>query len=150
MLIPTHHADLVADLARCLDVEAGLASIVPVAADVTPSTKPLTPNWQPADSEPVAATSPDHVNVEQAEPDTVLLEFLQAAASWSPSTRLTMRTHHIFNIAGFQDRVQTPALSLGSASDLASELHRKLESVLHRILDRVPDLSPDLDTRPGP
>jgi hypothetical protein len=165
VLIPTHHADLVTDLARCLDVEAGLASIVPTDADVTPSTEPLTPNWQPADPEPVTATSPDHVNpdhvnpdhvnpdhvnpdhvnVEHAEPDTVLLKFLHAAASWTPSTRLAMRAHPVFAITGFHDRAQTLVQSLGSASDLANGLDHKLEHVLNRILDRVPDLPPDLD-----
>ncbi|MGH3855609.1 MAG: hypothetical protein ACRDR6_19390 [Pseudonocardiaceae bacterium] len=105
VLIATHHADLVTDLAQCLDIEAGLASIV--VAEGTPSTEPLIPNPQPTDSEPVAATSPDHINNEQAKPDTALLTFLHAAASWSPSTRLAMRTHPLFNIAGFHDRAQT-------------------------------------------
>jgi hypothetical protein len=142
MLIPlTHHANLVTDLARYLDIEAGLASITPVAAHVTPSTEPLTPNWRPAHSEPVGVTSP----VEQAEPDTVLLKFLHAAASWSLSTRLAMRNHPIFNITIFHGRAQTLVLSLGTASDLASGLDHKLGCVLNRIRDRVPDLPPDLD-----
>lgn len=145
VLIATHHADLVTDLARCLDVEAGLASIVPVDADVTPSAEPFIPNPQSAGSEPVAATRPDHVKVEQTEVDTVSLRFLHAAASWSPSTRLTMRTHPVFDIAGFHDRAQTLVLSLGTTRDLASGLDHKLEYVLRRILDRVPDLPPDLD-----
>ncbi len=148
VLIATHHGDLVTDLARCLDVEAGLASMVPAAADVTPSTEPLilSPHPQPADSEPVvAATSPDHVDVAQAAPGTVLLKFLHAATSWSPSTRLAMRTHPVFNIASFHDRAQTLVLSLGATSDLASGLDHKLKYVLRRILDRVPDLPPDLD-----
>lgn len=123
MLIPlTHHANLVTDLARCLDVEAGLASIVPVAG----------------------ATSPDHVNVARAEPDSCLLKFLHAAASWCPSTRLAMRNHPIFTIAAFHDRAQTLVLSLGTARDLASGLDHKLECILHRVRDRVPDLPPDL------
>ncbi|MDQ2879793.1 MAG: hypothetical protein M3Y48_00625 [Actinomycetota bacterium] len=143
VLIATHHADLVTDLARCLDIESGLASIV--VAGATPSTEPLIPNSQPTDSDPVAATSPDHINVEQAKPDTALLTFLHATASWTPSTRLTMRTHPIFNIAGFHDRAQSLVLSLSATSDLASRLDHKLQPVLHRILDRVPDLPPDLD-----
>jgi hypothetical protein len=141
VLIPTHHADL----ARCPDVEAEGASIVPIAPDIMPATEPLTPNCQPADSEPVTATNPDQVNVEHAQPDTRLLEFFPSTASWNPSTRLAMRAHPIFHLAGFHDRVHTLVLSAGSASTLASGLEGTLEYVLHRVRDRVPDLPPDLD-----
>jgi hypothetical protein len=136
LLIPTHHADLVADLTRCLDIKTGLASITPVAADVTPSTPLPLPNWQPTD--------PVHVNGAHAQPDAILLEFLHAAASWNPSTRLAMRTHPLFTIASVHDRVHALVLSLGCASDLANGLEGKLDGVLRCILDRVPGLSPDL------
>jgi hypothetical protein len=85
------------------------------------------------------------VNVEHAQPDTRLLEFFPSTASWSPSTRLAMRAHPVFHLAGFHDRVHALVLSLGSASNLASGLEGTLECVLRRILDRVPDLPPDLD-----
>jgi hypothetical protein len=136
LLIPTHHADLVADLTRCLDIKTGLASITPVAADVTPSTPLPLPNWQPTD--------PVHVNGEHAQPDTILVEFLHAAASWSPSTRLAMRTHPLFTIASVHDRAHTLVLSLGCASDLANGLEGKLDGVLRCILDHGLDHTRDL------
>ncbi len=115
-----------------LEIEAGLREV-------------LIPAHQAADSESVAATSPGHVDVEDAQPDTRLLEFFQSTTSWSPSTRLAMRAHPVFHIAGFHDRLHTLVLSLSSASNLASELEGTLECILRRILDRVPDLPPDLN-----
>ncbi len=80
VLIWARHADVVTDLVGTLDVEAGLAAIAP--------------------------TTTDQIKVEETEYDAVLLEFLQAAASWNPSTCLAARTHPIFNLISFDNRPQ--------------------------------------------
>jgi hypothetical protein len=92
-----------------------------------------------------AAAGPEDVSFEQATPNTILLKFLQTAASWNLSMRLTLRTHPIFHLADFYDRVR----NLDAVNDLALVLSRALGCILRRTLDRALacdlDLSGDLD-----
>ncbi len=140
VMISARHADLVADLGCSLDVEAGLAVIVPVAAGVPPSNELLAPNPQSA-----ATADAGQVNPEEAESDAILLEFRQAAASWSPSTRLATRAHPIFNLTGFHDRTENLFLNLRSVDELASELASELDRAQRRLLDRALNLDHALE-----
>jgi hypothetical protein len=102
VLIPTHHAKVVVDLDRSLAVEAGLAAIV---LALQPN-EPRTSTRCPAGAEHVAATSPGQAEI-------ILKEFVRAAASWISRTRLAVRTHPVFTLAGFRDRLQALASHLG-------------------------------------
>lgn len=142
VLTPIHHADL----DRCLDGTAGLAA--PVAPDSTaPTARIPNPGLTAAENSP--AGSSEEVSSEPATPNAILLKFLQAAASWNLSMRLTVRTHPIFGLTEFHDRVHTLVRNLDAVDDFALVLSRALDCILRRTLDRALardlDLSGDLD-----
>lgn len=138
-LIPARHRDIVADLGSSLDVEAGLAAIVPSTPDETSSTEPSTSDAPTADTALVTGTSPSEAAAGQTELDALLRGLIQAAPSWSPSTRLAIRaclqfTPEALATARALERDLALVRDLDIDLDLARALDRALDGVRVRAL----------------
>jgi len=117
---------------QCCDDTTRAAMRMPVdpAATQGPFPRPLA-----ADS--AVVTGCNDAIAASATPHASLLSFLQVAATWGPGMRLAVRSHPVFGLTRFSDRVHALIGTLDTASDLASVLARAVDCVVRRTLDRA-------------